>query len=107
MCARVCEAHREARGTRGDTRHEGREAYTSEKKREKREPHLRLQQQRHMVHTRHVVHADDLLARDVADHADLVLRRRVEGLRDQEAAGDLEGVGGWVVGCGLGLGGER
>jgi hypothetical protein len=43
-----------------------------------------------MVHARHVVYTNDLLARDVAEHADLVLCSRVEGLRDEEAAGDLE-----------------
>lgn len=73
--------HREGRGRVGGTNERTEDT------------HLTLQQQRHMVHTRHVVHAHDLLTRDVAEHADLALRGRVEGLRDEEAAGDLEAHG--------------
>lgn len=42
-----------------------------------------------MVNRDEVVHADDLLGRDVTEHGDLLLRRRLDRFSDQQTARDL------------------
>ena len=50
---------------------------------------LGLEEERDMVERGDVVHTDDLVLANMAEHTDLLLSGRLEGTRDNETAGNL------------------